>query len=299
MLLVRDTESIEKAEAETLFTGTNKSTPVEERLEQEKIAWDYYGPAWMRVLKQIRREKDQRRHELFVIDRRKEKLSEWKKRLEQMQYDLTAREARILESEAYLPLARQLQEMKLALEEALPWIESIREKAEAENIDHKTAAVQIVQELRLYRQFGGLDKSVKQLEGELKMLNISITQKQPVITTLLKLKQNGVKDDDIIGLSKIIDLSRMGREWTPFGPRTGMGMHQNPSVSMGMGQNPSMGQNPEQGNNGSNNPGSNNGGNGNNRYGNFSMNDLIGLNLLKSTTTNMLNRMETSRTTLQ
>ncbi len=58
---VRDTsESIEKAEAETLFTETNKlakgpSTPVEERLEQEKVAWDYYGPAWMRILKQIRR----------------------------------------------------------------------------------------------------------------------------------------------------------------------------------------------------------------------------------------------------
>ena len=42
-------ESIEKAEAETLFTQTNKlaegpSTPVEERLRQEKAAWDYYGP---------------------------------------------------------------------------------------------------------------------------------------------------------------------------------------------------------------------------------------------------------------
>jgi len=80
---VRDTsESIEKAEAETLFTETKGlSMPVEERLEQEKVAWDYYGPTWMKVLKQIRREKDQRRHELSVIDRRKQKLSEWKKRL--------------------------------------------------------------------------------------------------------------------------------------------------------------------------------------------------------------------------
>ncbi|MGA9151294.1 MAG: hypothetical protein WBZ36_12015 [Candidatus Nitrosopolaris sp.] len=138
----------------------------------------------------------------------------------------------------------------------------------------------MAQEIRLYRQFGSLDKSVKQLEGELKMLNISITQKQPVITTLLKLKQNGVKDDDIIAFSKIIDLSRMGREWTPFGPRTGMGMHQNPS----------MGQNPEQGNgNNGINPGSNNGGNG--YGGNYSINDLIKLNLLKSSTTTMLNRM--------
>jgi hypothetical protein len=89
----------------------------------------------MGILKQIRREKDQRRHELLVIDRRKQKLSEWRKRLEQMQYDLTARESRILESESFLPLARQLQEMKLALEDALPWIETINEVAQIQNMD--------------------------------------------------------------------------------------------------------------------------------------------------------------------
>jgi hypothetical protein len=50
---------------------------IEGRLEQERVAWDYYGPAWMRVLNQIRKEKDQRRHELLLIDRRKSKLDEW------------------------------------------------------------------------------------------------------------------------------------------------------------------------------------------------------------------------------
>jgi hypothetical protein len=51
--------------------------------------------------------------------------------------------------------------------------------------------------------------------------------------------------------------------------------------------------------NGSNNPGSSDGNfSGNNGYGgNFSVNDLIRLNLLKSTTTNMLNRIDASRTT--
>ncbi len=168
---VRDTESIEKAEAETLFTGTNKlakgpSTPVEERLEQEKIAWDHYGPAWMGILKQIRREKDQRRHELLVIDRRKQKLSEWRKRLEQMQYDLTARESRILESESFLPLARQLQEMKLALEDALPWIETINEVAQIQNMDNKSAGVLVAQELRLNRQFGGIQRQIEIAQGQ-------------------------------------------------------------------------------------------------------------------------------------
>jgi hypothetical protein len=257
------------------------NSAIERKLDYERDhQWQNYGPVWYSLMNQMRKEKDQRRHELFLIDRRKNKLEEWRKRLEQMQYDLTTREGRIIESEPYLSLAKKLQEMKLTLEDALPWIETINEVAQIQNTDINHAAIFVAQEIRLYRQFGSLDKSVKQLEGELKMLNISITQKQPVITTLLKLKQNGVKDDDIIALSKIIDLSRMGREWTPFGPRTGMGMHQNPS----------MGQNPEQGNgNNGINPGSNNGGNG--YGGNYSINDLIKLNLLKSSTTTMLNRM--------
>ncbi|MFY9870476.1 MAG: hypothetical protein WAK17_12205 [Candidatus Nitrosopolaris sp.] len=202
----------------------------------------------------------------MVIDRRKQKLEEWKTKLDQKTKQLDSREARILESEPFLPLARQLQEMKLDITNFLPWIETIREKAEVENVDIRTSGINLTRELRLFRLFGGLDKSVKQLEGELKMLNISITQKQPVITALLKLQQNGVKDDDIIGLSKIIDLSRMGREWTPFGSRTGQGNGPNGNYNV------------------------NSSSNSNNGNGNFSMNDLIKLNLLKSNTTNMLNR---------
>lgn len=201
---VRDTsESIEKAEAETLFTETNKlakgpSTSVEERLEQGKVAWDYYGPAWMGILKQIRREKDQRRQELLVIDRRKQKLSEWRKRLEEMQYDLTAREARMLESEAYLPLARQLQEMKLALEDALPWIETVKEWAQMQNMDIKTAGLSVAHQLRMYRRLGGLQRSIEQARGELKMLNITITQKQEAITVLTDLLNRGVTESQIV-----------------------------------------------------------------------------------------------------
>jgi predicted transcriptional regulator len=168
---VRD--SIEGAET---WVSVEKS--IHHKLEQERIAWDYYGSAWMGILKQIRREKDQRRHELLVIDRRKQKLSEWKKRLEQMQYDLTARESRILESERFLPLARQLQEMKLALEDALPWIEAMREKAEAENVDIRTTAINVAQELRLYRQSGGIQKQIERANQELALVNMATIQKQ-------------------------------------------------------------------------------------------------------------------------
>jgi hypothetical protein len=263
---IRNTsEPIEKAEAETLFTETNKlakgpSTPVEERLRQEK-KWDYYGPAWMGMLKQIRREKEQRRHELLVIDRRKQKLSEWKKRLEQMQYDLTTREARILESEPFLSLARQLQEMKLALGDALPWIETVKEWAQMQNMDIKAAVVQVAQELRLYRQAGGIQKQIERANQELALINMETIQKQQALTVLRDLLNRGVTE------SQIVQLINFAGEWNKYWKF---------STTKG---------NPQQPVNGNNNPGSS-GGNG---YGdNFSVNDLIRLNLLKSTTTNLL-----------
>ena len=237
----------------------------------KKSPTDYYGPAWMGILKQIRREKDQRRHELLVIDRRKQKLSEWRKRLEQMQYDLTARESRILESESFLSLARQLQEMKLALEDALPWIETVKEWAQMQNMDIKTAGLSVAHQLRMYRQLGGLQRSIEQAQGELDMLNITITQKREAITVLTDLLNRGVTE------SQIVQLINFAGEWQS-------------STTNGNFQQPV---------NGNNNPGSS-GGNfsGNKGYGgNFSINDLIRLNLLKSNTTNMLNRIDASRTT--
>ena len=107
---------------------------------------------------------------------------------------------------AFLPLARQLQEMGLTVQDTLPWIETINEVVQIQRLDIKTAALYIAQGLRFSRQLGGLQRSIEQAQGELKKLNMTITQKQPVITTLLKLQQNGVKDDDIIGLSKIIEV---------------------------------------------------------------------------------------------
>jgi len=71
--------SLDKVELESI-PAEETSVPVEksidEKLEQERIAWDYYGHAWMRILKQIRKEKDQRRHELLMIYRQRQKLSE-------------------------------------------------------------------------------------------------------------------------------------------------------------------------------------------------------------------------------
>ena len=145
-----------------------------------------------------------------MIDRRKQKLSEWKKRLEQMQYDLTIREARILESESFLPLASQLQEMELALEDALPWIETIREKAEAENVDIRTTAINVAQELRLYRQSGGIQKQIERANQELALINMATIQKQQALTVLIDLLNRRVTE------SQIVQLINFAGEWNKY-----------------------------------------------------------------------------------
>jgi hypothetical protein len=119
----------------------------------------------MRILNQIRKEKDQRRHELLLIDRRKQKLEEWKAKLDQKTKQLDSREAQILEAEPFLAVAKQLQEMKLALEDALPWIETINEVAQMQNMNIKTAAIYVAQELRFSRQLGDLQRQIEMARG--------------------------------------------------------------------------------------------------------------------------------------
>ncbi|MGA9150554.1 MAG: hypothetical protein WBZ36_08250 [Candidatus Nitrosopolaris sp.] len=239
---------------------------IECRLEQERNhQWNNYGPAWHSLMNNMKKEKDQRRHELLLLDRRKGKLEEWRKRLDQREQELRVRENRVFEVEPLIPVAHQLQNLRMGIEEVLPWIETIHERVEAEKIDHKTAAAQIAQELRLYRQSGGIQKQIERANQELGLINMATIQKPQALTVLIDLLERGVTE------SQIVQLIDFAGEWQKY---------QNTTTTDGKNnlQQPS---------------------NGNNGYGdgNLSMNDLIRLNLLKSTTeraTNMLNRMGTT-----
>ena len=98
---------------------------------------------------------------------------------------------------------------------------------------------------------------------ELALINMATIQKQQALTVLINLLNRGVTE------SQIVQLINFAGEWNKYWQS---------STTNGNGS-------LQQSVNGSNNPGSS-GGNG--YGGNFSVNDLIRLNLLKSTTTNLL-----------
>jgi len=248
-------------------TEPRAKSALERKLEHERDhQWANYGPAWYSLMNQMKNEKYQRRHEMLVI-------SSNRKRLEQMQYDLTARESRILESEPYLSLAKKLQEMKLTLEDALPWLETVKEVAQIEKLDTKSASIYVSQELALNRQLRGIRSQIERANYELALINSTTMQKQQALTVVEDLMKRGATE------SQILQLINFAGEWNRYWHQTS-----------------TNGNLPEQPNNGLGNdnvrqlsnpgPGSNNG-------GNFSTNDLIRLNLLKSNTTRQLNRIAT------
>jgi hypothetical protein len=71
--------------------------------------------------------------------------------------------------------------LKIGLEEAMPWLETIVEKVEGERIDQKTAAYSVASELRFYRQFSSIQKASEQARQQLSVLDMFTAQKQQAL----------------------------------------------------------------------------------------------------------------------
>src|SRR5215471_13920950 len=109
------------------------NSPANLDIEEEGFLLDS-DPAviWPKLLKQIKREKDQRRHQILVLERKKkildireDQISHDLERLEGIRSEISNREA---EAEPLLSLARQFQNMGLDFDSLLPYIEYLREQ---------------------------------------------------------------------------------------------------------------------------------------------------------------------------
>lgn len=159
----------------------------------------------------------------MVIDELKKELGEWQAQLEDranqlngLEQSLQQREGDLSARENSIQVARQLQTMRLDFDIVLPFVEILNEIAQVENIDINTATKLARQELFLNRQFGGIRKEIEMAQAQLQVLDMTITEKQKPLETLAELQNKGVSIDAIYGLSKILDLDRLGKEWTPF-----------------------------------------------------------------------------------
>ena len=112
-----------------------------------------------RFLRVIIAEREKRHQEISLINKEKELIAYERRNLElekkQLDYEQRNLETRLAEVDKYrdiLPSTKYLREMGVDFHEITIWIETIRDKAATEGIDHKSAISLIVQDLKLYNQ---------------------------------------------------------------------------------------------------------------------------------------------------
>jgi hypothetical protein len=190
----------------------------------------------------------------LLINKEKEIIAYQQQNLLLEQRNLEARLQEVNKYRDILPSTKQLHEMGVDFLEIVIWIELIRDKAATEGITPKETQALIVQDLRSYSQLNSLQKSVTQAQQNLEALNIVVEEHKGAIASLVDLKRNyGVTE------GQIVQLIKFAGEWDKYWSNGKNNLQQPVATNS----------------------------NGNN----LSMNDLIRLNLLKGSTTNMLNRI--------
>lgn len=147
----------EGLEAQVADINYNHVTPQDETAEEEEfeqpqqsqsplsdsknlsvtIDWDqsWERRFWARAME----EREERRKELELIQRLQQELDEQKRQIDQIRQTLEVRENKLFEVEELIPSAKQLKDIGISFDQALVWIDCIREKAEIERIDLTTA----------------------------------------------------------------------------------------------------------------------------------------------------------------
>lgn len=220
----------------------------------------------------------------------KQQIVQIKQSIEQRSNELKAREAKIAEIEPLIPSCKKLQSVGITFEVIFPYIETINEKSALENIDLKTAAYNMMRDLREYRSLGSLRRTIEHAERKLSTLGSVVRENQQAITTLTNLQRAGFSQKDIKELVALVSI------WSQ-GNGNGISNRKLDTELIDVGNNDNLLQQPgnlqqsihRQQNNGSSNPDPVN--NGNNSHGGFSMQDFIRLQLLQTSTSNILNKI--------
>jgi hypothetical protein len=196
--------------------------------------------SWRRLLQRTSEEKWRRKHELLLIDRKKENIEIERQNLEaerqQLAYlrlSIDQQKAELentkTELQSTLPLARQLQTMNVDVSNFIPWSESIHEYAQQYNTNLTTAAFELVKNLRAYKELQTLENSIDRAQEQFQQLQI---QKQQVEQQLAMLHMSTIKYQNTIAalndlqaagfsISQIAELTGLVSMWNKIGAGTG------------------------------------------------------------------------------
>lgn len=140
----------------------------------------------------------------MLIDRRQQELDEQKRQIENIRQDLEARENKLRLVEDLIPSSKHLKDIGIGFDQALVWIDCIKEVAQKERLDERTAAWKLAYMLRAFKGLCGLENAIQQANQQLVMLNMVNDQQKRTINTLVHLQQIGMTEDEIAELVRLV-----------------------------------------------------------------------------------------------
>jgi hypothetical protein len=106
--------------------------------------------------------------------------------------------------EDLIPSSKHLKDIGISFDQALVWVDCIKEVAQKERINERTAAWKLADMLRSFKDLCGLENAIQQANQQFAMLNMVNDQQKRAINTLVHLQQIGMTEDEIGELVKLV-----------------------------------------------------------------------------------------------
>ena len=182
---------------------------------QDSLGWDPDDQTSVnrRFFKTILDEKKRRQEEEHSLEEQRAYLIQERHNIEEQKKTLEAREKKLLSVEDLIPSAKKLKDIGIGFVEALVWIDCIKDVAQKEQVDERTAAWKLADILRSFKELSDLEKAIARANQQFALLNTANDQQRNAISTLVNLKNAGFTEKDIMELTAVVNTwnARSGR----------------------------------------------------------------------------------------
>jgi hypothetical protein len=98
--------------------------------------------------------------------------------------------------------------MGIGVDKLLPFSLAVNEKARTCNLPISAAAYRVIEDIENYNRIGGMNKEITRLAVQIFGMNEICAPRNKAMTSLLKLQNYGITDDEIVNVYEILNRAR-------------------------------------------------------------------------------------------
>ena len=117
-------------------------------------------------------------------------------------------ENRIADYREVLPQLQRIRSMGIDIDKVFTFGVAVDEKARTNNLSASTAAYRLIEDIEDYNKIGGLKNEISRLAAQIYAMNETCAPRNKAITSLLKLQNYGITDDEILNVCEFMNRAR-------------------------------------------------------------------------------------------